>query len=206
MGTTREEVLNIALDALGEPRSVGEDDDSSWVVRLRNAYEPRVRKALEAYPCNFASELTQLAATEPTPDDWDFGFNKPAGWMRTIQVSDCPEWGSRGIIYDDRQGRIMTNYSTTWLWWIDARWVQLEGSWPQHFADAISLDIAKAVMAATSESESKKERIAVEHKLAWRAFKTWDAQQKPSRPQDPGRYVGVRNGGLGFRSRTYWRG
>jgi len=197
MGTTREDVINVALDALGEPRSVGTDDDSTWVVRLRNAYEARVRFLLEDYAWNFATDCEQMTASEPTPDDWLYGFNKPASWMRTLHVSNCADPESPRLPHDDRQGRILADQAEVWHWWIDNRWITLEGSWPQHFADTVSMHIAYAVMPATSENEGRRERVMKDRDKITAKAKTWDAQQKPAREQTPGKWAMARRSGLG---------
>ncbi len=192
---TRESVLNDALDLLGEPRAAGPDDSASWVVRLRDAYDARVRALLENYPWNFASELEQLVATEPTPADWDYGFRKPASFLRLIALRGSADPDASELDYDDRGGRFLTNSAGSWLWYVSSTWITLEGAWPQVFADAVSSDLAFRCSAATAEANTTRETLAAIAQKALREARTWDAMQKPFRRHPPGEWVRARSGG-----------
>lgn len=176
-------VINAALHHLGEPESQTPlTDTRDWVQRIRNRYDEKARLLFEKHPWNFCMEVEQLTATEPEPDGWGFGFNKPGKCWRIVRVTDSqtamdPRYPT--IPYRDQGGRILTNHETTYLMFIDGAWLALEGSWPQVFADSVSAELAWAVSPVTSANGDVRDRLERIAKKTLREAKNWDAQQNP---------------------------
>lgn len=189
---SKSEVINAALHHIGEPESAQPlTDNREWVARIRNRYDERVRKLFEAHPWNFCSSVQQLSASEPTPSGWTYGFNKPAKCWRIIKVGSseeqmAPDRGS--AFYEDRAGRILTDNEETWLKWINGDWLTMEGSWPQHFADAVSAELAHVVGPVTESSEVTLEKLERRANKFLRLAKNWDAQQQGQWPTGPSKW------------------
>lgn len=185
-------VINAALHHIGEPESPTPlTDENTWVARIRSRYDEKARLLFEKHPWNFCTQVVQLSATEPTPDGWTYGFNKPAKCWRIVRVGDSggnmdPRYAT--LPYEDRGGRILTNCDTTFLKYIDGSWLAQEGSWPQVFADALSAELAAAAMPTTQGDAGKLETIMGVAKLAMRAAKNWDAMQQPRWQEPPSRW------------------
>ena len=175
-------IINAALHHIGEPESADPlNDTAQWVKRIRERYDGKVRLLFEKHPWNFCSEVEQLTATEPTPEGWTYGFNKPAKCWRIVRVTNSslamnPKYAI--IPYRDQAGRILTDHETTYLMFIDGDWLNYEGSWPEVFAEAVSAELAWAVVPVTAATQDRDrlERIA---KTRLREAKNWDAQQNP---------------------------
>lgn len=191
---TTDDVINDALEHLGEPPSSGEDDTSLWVVRCTNAYAREVVKLFEGHNWNFALRKTQLAAVEPTPDGWLYGFAKPSGSKRIIKVTSSSNPTAGEIDYVDFGGRILTNSEETWLIDVDGGVVDTPGMWSALFAGALAAQIAWKVCAVTGTSDSKKEELRKMARRAVSEAKLFDAQQNGAFIIPPGEYEKARWG------------
>lgn len=193
-------IINSALHLIGEPESATPlTDNSEWVARIRNRYDEKVQLAFEKHPWNFCSKVSALSASEPTPEGWAYGFNKPAGCWRIIKVTGSerdmrPDGPS--IMYEDRAGRILTDAASTYLKHISSDWLTLEGSWSQHFADLVAALLGRAVVPVTDSNETTIDRLKTDEKDALRIAKNWDAQQQPAWPMGPSRWQTQRFGGF----------
>lgn len=191
---TTDDVINDALEHLGEPPSSGEDDDSLWVVRCRNAYAREVIKLFEVHTWNFSLTKVQLAAVSPTPDGWDYGFAKPAGCKRIVKVASTEIPTAGQIDYLDFGGRILTNSEETWLDYVDGTKIDTPGMWPAVFAGALAATIAWKVCPVTGTSDTKKEELRKSMRRAQSEAKLWDAQQNSAFLIPPGEYEKARYG------------
>lgn len=192
--TTQTDVINDALELLGEPASTGTDDDSQWVVRCNNAYTREVKKLFEEHPWNFANTLVQLNAVEPTPDGWTYGYTKPAKCKRIVKVTSSTNPTAGQIDYLDMGGRILADPDTVYLLYVDGEKIDSPGMWPELFAGALAARIAWKVCPITGTSTTSKEYLErTERKLVSRA-KLWDAQQNGPFVIPPGQYETARYG------------
>lgn len=178
----RTAVVNEALTWLGQPRSVGVDEDTDFLVReLRSAFEERAVIFLESYPWNFAKKVELLAATASASgyEGWDYGFVKPAQCKRIIKVDNRPDMKRRGDIdFEDRGGLICTNNEITWLAYVNGEYaVSDTGAWPGLVKTALALDIADLNSGKIDLSSAKREEVEKRARRAMRDAKTWDAQQ-----------------------------
>lgn len=193
-------IINSALHLIGEPESAQPlTDEREWVARIRNRYDEKVQLAFEKHSWNFCTKVQLLVASEPEPEGWAYGFNKPGGCWRIVKVTNAdtnmaPDRAS--IMYEDRGGRILTNAETTYLKFVSSSWLTLEGSWSQHFADLVAALLARAVIPVTESNENTIERLKTDEKEALRIAKNWDAQQQPAWPTGPSNWQTRRFNGL----------
>ena len=198
-------IINSALHLIGEPEDATPltTTNKEWVKRIRDRYEEKVQLAFEKHSWNFCSRIELLSASEPTPEGWTYGCNKPSSCWRIIKVTDGahnmrPDGAS--IMYEDRGGRICTDADTTYLKFISSDWLTLEGSWSQHFADLVSAILAHAIVPVTDSAENTMDRLDKWQAKMLRVAKNWDAQQQPAWPMGPSiwqisRYSGMRRAG-----------
>ena len=164
---------------LGQSRNVGPDGTDNTSLRIKAVYDRQARIFLEAHPWNFASEIEQLTASEPTPDDWDYGFPKPSKCRRIIKVDDQADMERRpDIDYAVRKNRILTNSDTTWLKYVDGAYADLEGSWPEHCIDALAARIAHHIAKPFDTSESEMTRLAKQARREMSRARLYDGQQE----------------------------
>lgn len=202
---TKDGVINSALRLLGQPPSVGVDDPSKWAARIRGAYDDVLRNVLEDHSWNFAVTVLQLTPSDPAFGGYKYAFPKPARCWKIIKVDCSTDPRGIGILYDDRQGHILSDHETTVLTFVDGSWADREGSWSQKFADLISARIAQEVYPITDESGQDAQRIERAVILRMRDAKAWDAQSRPEWAIPPGRYERARLS-RGIRASRYGRG
>jgi len=188
------DVYNDALEWLGEPPASSTDDDNTWVVRINDAYPREIRKLFESHTWNFSLTKAQLAAVEPTPDGWDYGFTKPAQCKRIVKVASSSNPTAGQIDYLDFGGRILTNSETTWLDYVDGTKIDSPGMWPELFAGALAAQIAYKICPVTGTSDVKKEELRKTMKRTLSEAKLWDAQQNGAFLIPPGEYEKARYG------------
>lgn len=178
---TRTNVINDALAKLDQPASAGPNDSSTWVRRVTTRYDGVVRRLLSDHPWNFAEERVQLQKLTEQPIGWEYAYNKPGDCMRIIKVSPTGiKSESPFREYDDSGGKIFTNMDPAYLFYISDRYVNLEGSWPELFAYAVSLSLADLCSGPITNSRSKGETLERQAEKALSKAKSWDALQKPS--------------------------
>jgi len=192
--SSQQDVINDALEHLGEPPSSGPDDDSTWVVRLTNAYTREVKKVVEGHTWNFAMTKALLTATEPTPDGWLYGFGKPAQCKRIVKVASSSNPRAGVIDYLEFGGRILTNSETTWLDYVDGTKIDTPGMWPELFAGALAAQLALKVCPVTGTGTEKKVLLERTARRMMMEAKMWDAQQNGSWTIPPGEYEKARAG------------
>ena len=193
-------IINSALHLIGEPEDATPLTTTSkeWVKRVRDRYDEKVQLAFEKHPWNFCTKVQLLTASEPTPEGWAYGFNKPGGCWRIVKVTNSDvnmKPTGQAIMYEDRGGRILTDAETTYLKFISSEWLTLEGSWSQHFADLVSALLAHSVVPVTDSNENTIERLDKWQAKMLRVAKNWDAQQQPAWPNGPSLWQTQRFGG-----------
>lgn len=199
---SRESVINAALHHIGEPESPTPlTDDSTWVARIRNRLEERSRAKFEGHNWNFAMTVQQLTATEPTPEGWAFGFQKPGACLSIKRVAGSSDPRCNEIDYDDRGGRICTNSECTFLHFVDSKWLVLFGSWPQVFADDVAADLAMMVGPTTNSAAVTQDMLDKKAAKYHRDAKNWNATQTRYQHPQPSKWQVGRfsSGGRGWR-------
>lgn len=192
--TTQTDVYNDALEWLGEPPCSGPDDDTTWVVRINDAYPREARKLFEGHAWNFSLAKTLLAAVDPTPDGWDYGFAKPAGCKRIIKVASSSNPSAGVIDYLDFGGRILTDSETTWLDYVDGTVIDTPGRWTELFAGALAAQIAYKVCPVLGKGDVGKDELRKAARRALSEAKLHDAQQNGAFVIPPGEYEKARYG------------
>jgi hypothetical protein len=192
--TTQADVTNDALEWLGEPPATGPDDDAEWVQRITNAYPREAKKLFEGHTWNFSMTKVQLAAVEPTPDGWAYGFTKPAKCKRIVKVaaSEVPTAGE--IAYVDFGGRILCDSETTWLDYVDGEKIDSPGMWSELFAGALAAQLAYKVCPVIGKGNVEKDELRKAAKRCRMEAKLWDAQQNGPFVIPPGSYETARYG------------
>jgi len=192
--TNQADVTNDCLELLGEPPATGPDDDTAWVVRITNAYDREVKKLFEEHTWNFSLTQTQLAAVDPTPTGWTYGYTKPAKCKRIVKVASSTVPSCGQIDYLDFGGRILANSAIVYLVYVDGEKIDSPGMWPELFAGALAAQLAWKVCPVTGSSIEKKEYLEKTARRTKSAAKLWDAQQNAPFVIPPGEYEKARYG------------
>lgn len=190
------EVLNIALEALGEP-NVSAPRETPLSSRL-DARLPRVaREMFEGYPWNFASQRLELAQLPEEPIGYDYAYAVPAGAVRIVWLSQdgSDEFTLRVVRYAEESGRILADVSPLYgLFTMDRS--QDFRQWPQVFSEAMGLELAVRENRRVTQSNSAGLSLEERCEMAWKKAQTWDAQRVPWQQKPVGRFVSSRWSGL----------
>lgn len=189
----RVEVINMALEALDLPPSTGLTDTRTDVVRVRTSYEPTVKAMLAAHPWNFATDMEACSVAEEDPTGWDYKYNKPSGCLRLVRLNDSGDpFDDNEEHYEDRGGYLYSDLSPLYCWFVAQRWVSLEGSWPQPFADAVSAALAYRCAGRQTRNEDKRDRRKRDARDLLSTARTWDGQQMPFERLPSGAWIRAR--------------
>jgi len=192
--TTRTAVLNTALRALGEPPMVGPDDSRSTVQRVSEAFDDCASAVMSRHNWNFAQAVVQLSGTMTAKPGWQYAYPKPADCLRIVRVSLTDRPDDVGLRYADSAGEILTDQLNPYLRYVSSTWLDLLGSWPDLFEDAVAAATAEAAAPVLSKSEATISRLKDDARGAMRAAKSWDAVQQPNFEVPAGRFVRARTG------------
>lgn len=197
--TDRLDLLNDILDALGEPRAASATITSStaeWIKRAERQIDRSAKLIAESHPWNWMNAIEQLAQTGTAePIGWEFEFTKPANALRIAKVTDDGAYDSIPIPFEDRSGLILTNCETTYLHFVDQARLDSMGSWPEHFALAVTLEAAWRASKGTEQSQNRRDGLETDKRKALAEAKTWDGQQQGAKPRYPGAFVRAVSGG-----------
>lgn len=197
--TSRLDLLNDGLDALGEPAAVSATitaQSSDWIKRVARQLDRSAKFIAEKHPWNWMTAIAQLQETETEePVGWDYEFNKPANCLRICKLSIDGGWRSRPIAFEDRAGVILANNATVFLHFVDQARLEALGAWPEHFALAVALEAAWRASAGTNFSAAREERLEKSKVKALAEAKTWDGQQQSAKPRYDGALVSAARGG-----------
>lgn len=194
--TTKIDVLNEALVACEQPAASSPNDTSTWVVRVNGRYNATVRELLERHPWNFATKRVALQEVVVSGlIGRDIAYNKPGDCLRILRVNATGNARDEGIPdYEDEGGMILTNMRPCYLRYISSDWLTKEGSWPQVFAQAVSLALAAKTYGLFGKSATKKDELKKDARQAFQAAKSWDAAQMPFQALPRGRWATARTG------------
>jgi hypothetical protein len=192
--TTQADVTNDALEWLGEPPATGPDDDTTWVVRITNAYDREVKKLFEGHTWNFSMTKVLLAAVDPTPDGWNYGYGKPAKCKRIVKVAGTANPSAGVLSYLDYGNRILCDSETVYLDYVDGEKIDSPGMWSELFGGALAARLAYKVCPVAGKSGADKEELRKAARIELSAAKLWDAQQNGPFVIPPGQYETARYG------------
>jgi hypothetical protein len=193
---TQATVIKNALRLAGEPSNVGIDSDKKIVREMLGAYDDVVKAAFESHNWNNFKTLQQLTQVTPAVPGWDYTFNVPASFARVIHVSNLTREDLPGIEYGFQAGKILTNYETTYLWFVDRTYEAQVGGWPQTFANMISALIANETYPINDEADATRQRIGTELVERTNLAKSYDASTDPVMRAPVGSYVTARRSHL----------
>lgn len=201
---TKLSLWNDALRAIGDLRlaSLTEDVEARYV--LEDAWDGVVEFMFTEGLWNFATVTQAITADLGTPPipGWDYTFDKPVGWLRTIAVSITSQF-SEEALYRDEGGRLYANVDTLYIRFIsNAKAVDDQiSNWPPSFANAVSAYLAKECAGRLSGSDSKAEDMAVNYKIALASAKNKDAMDQAHVYLRPGNWIRAMRGSASTRDR-----
>jgi hypothetical protein len=201
---TKLSLYNEALRAIGDLRlsSLTEDVEARYV--LDDAWEDAVEFVFTEGYWNFATKTAEITAdTGQTPiPGFTFVFAKPAGWLRTITISNTSLFTEESV-YRDEGDRIYSNFDTLYIRYISSEKAVDDEipNWPPSFARVVSACLAKECAERLSGAGAKAEALAGEYKDALATAKNKDALDQSKIVFRPGSWVRSMRGSSMIRDR-----
>lgn len=197
--TSRLDLLNDALDVLGEPAAVSATittSTSDWIKRVERQLDRAAKIVSERHDWNWMKNIQQLSETDNEDVvGFQYEFTKPANCFRIQKLTIDGGWYSRPLAYEDRSGVILTNSETSYLHFVDQARLDSLGSWPEVFAFAVATEAAWRACAGSTKSQAQKDQVNGDRLRALSDGKTWDGQQQPAKPRYAGSFVRAVSGG-----------
>lgn len=198
------QVVNVALEALGEPLvQAALEGTAAGDIALR---VPEIaREALEEYPYNFSGTRVELAKLPGQPIGFQHAYALPAGFLNLHCLSHTGYQDSwdKELRYVIEDGQLLCDYEPLFAIYTRDAYVQEYGRWPALFANAVGVEAAFRRNRHVTQGASEGDRLYDRARTAWRKVRNWDARQRPWVRKPVGRFVGVRAAGLYYGGGSY---
>jgi len=202
--STKLGIWNEALRMLGEHRltSLTEDTEARYVIE--DAWEDAKAYIFTEGLWNFATKTEEITAdTGQTPiPGFNYVFNKPLSWLRTITISGTSLFDTEAT-YRDENNRVYANTDTLYIRYISndrAVDAQVE-NWPPAFAKLVSAYLAMVCASRITGSKADVDSIRALYKEQLASAKNKDALDQSQIFLAPGNWVRAMRGSANTRDR-----
>lgn len=187
-------LYNGALLKLAQPRLATLTDEGTARRALDFCYAKVVKGCLEAGLWNFAMRFAEATASPSvsTSFGYSYVFDKPDDWLRTAGVWEDGTQKVPLLDYADRASVWLANREKIYVGWVsnDTDYGLDLGLWPETFVDYVESVLAKTICLEVTGSESKKDGLEKDEKVALSKASNRDAMNEPvTRFPPPGRLV-----------------
>jgi len=177
--TSKVEIINKALQKIGEQFITSVLDDSEQARAANRIYDGVLREVLRVHPWNFAMARAALAADVETPV-WEFEnqFTFPIDLVRLIGIENLTHT-TRESAYKVEGRRIATNFDAP----LNIKYIKLEENPNEYdplFVDAFATKLAIEMTETLTQSNTKKAALLAEFNEIFVRAKRVDGQEDPA--------------------------
>lgn len=189
------EVGERKLASLSENREPRRVLDSAWDAEA-------VKTCLAAGLWNFATnsiEITHSPSVEPA-FGYQYAFDKPSNWVRTVAVCEDERFNSPLLQYQDEGSYWYSDLETIYVRYIDAgtSFGLDYGKWPVNFTSYVEFFLAARICMSLTQNAKKRDDLLTLAEVALTKAKSSDAMDEPTKFLPPGSWSTARHGrGLG---------
>jgi hypothetical protein len=198
--TSRLSVFNGALRFCGERKLLTVTDNRPARHYLDEAFDDDfINECLESMEWQFATRTISITYS-PSIDTNDIGFqyafNKPEDWRRSVVVSSDPAMRFPLVEFWDRGGYWFANYDTLYVAYIsnDNAYGNDLSLWPAKFTQWASCKLALRIIERLSQNASKKESLEEDLKRLFKEARGQDGASEPLKFPPQGRWASARVG------------
>lgn len=203
---TKIELFNAALDELGETAvsDTGEPIEAARILVRR--FDRVVADCLAAGSWNFAMETIQADADTGVTPTFGYAevFAKPSDWVNTVAISGDPYFTFPLTQYFDDVNFWSADFSPIYVRYVSndtGLGLDLD-RWTPAFTRFVELALADRVAVKITQSETTKQRVEKNLKMARTAALAQDALNEPQpKFPPPGSWTQSRTGRIGLRDR-----
>lgn len=181
-------------------------DDVEAVYVFTSAWPGVVEEAFNAGDWNFAKVSVALSADPlgSTTVGWSYAFDYPDDWVRTVAVSNAPDFRSAFHHYADEGGLLHANADVLYLRYVSDTFAadnQID-TWPTMFWRYVALKLAYDTCGRLTSGDTLEDKIEKRMEKALRQAKNVDARNENNKVLAPGSWLRSRNGGWGAGSQN----
>jgi hypothetical protein len=176
-------------------------DDVEARYVFENAWAGAVEEAFNSGDWNFAKASAALSPNGAlTPAvGWTYAFDYPAGWLRTVTVSNRPDFGTFHD-YGDQGGNLHANTPTLYLRFISSVNAADDkiSTWPTMFWRYVALKLAFDTCGKLTSGDTLEDKLSKRMERALMQAKNIDARNENNKVIEPGTWLRARRGGGGI--------
>ena len=195
---TKLQIWKQALVHLEKATITALTDDVEAVYGFGNAWAGVVEEAFNSGDWNFAKASAALSADPAsTPAvGWSYAFDYPEDWLRTVTVSDNPNFTTFHD-YVDEGGKLHANLPVLYLRFVsDVNAVDGKvDMWPTMFWRYVALKLAFDTCGRLTAGDTLEEKLRLRMEKALRQAKSVDARNENNKVIQPGSWLRARRGG-----------
>lgn len=194
-------VWNQALVHLEKPALVSLTSDVEARYVFDSAWPGVVEEAFNEGDWNFAKETAQLDVngSETPAIGWSYVFDYPDDYMRTVAVSNIPDFNQPFRAYVDQGGFLHSSSDVLYLRYISRALMETASvpTWPTLFWRFVALKLAYETCGKLTSGSSQGEKLEKRVDKALRKAKNIDARNENNKVEYPGSWLRARRGGYG---------
>lgn len=194
---TKLQVWKQALVHLQKASIVSLTDDVEAVHVFTSAWPGVVEEAFNAGDWNFAKVSVALSPSGATPAiSWAYAFAYPDDWVRTVGISNVPDFRSVFHHYADEGGLLHSNTDVLYLRYVSDTFADDEhvDEWPTMFWRYVALKLAYDTCGRLTSGDTLEDKIEKRMEKALRQAKNVDARNENNKVLAPGSWLRSRNG------------
>lgn len=195
---TKLQIWKQALVHLEKATIVTLTDDVEATYVFGNAWEGAIEEAFNSGDWNFAKASAALSANGAiTPAvGWAYAFDYPATWLRTLTVSNNPNFTTFHD-YVDQGGNLHANTPTLYLRFIsDVNTADDKiATWPTMFWRYVALKLAFDTCGKLTSGDTLEDKLSKRMERALMQAKNVDARNENNKIIEPGTWLRARRGG-----------
>lgn len=192
-------VWNQALIHLGSSPIVTLTDDVKAVNVFNRAWSGVVEEAFNQGDWNFAKEVAELVQGGTPSDGYNYSYDYPADYERTIAINPDPEFEVPFVYFEELDGVINSNVAPLYIRYISTdKMADAEvGTWPTMFWRFVAVKLAYETCERITQSSSLEDRLERKEQKALFKARSVDARNEAGDVIKESSWLRSRRGGAG---------
>lgn len=190
-----------AIRLIGFPETKKANSENEMTVDavyqiFNDAWTRVVRFCLHEAYWNFATKTMEITASGSPVPGWQFAFNKPNDWLRTIAVSTTSQFHMEAM-YHDEGGRLFANHDTLYIRFISNEYGgdNSAATWPEMFCRVLAHRLAYECSDVVSGDPNRATALLSLYKSAVSQSKNKDAMDQAQMFPKTSNWLGAMRGG-----------
>jgi hypothetical protein len=192
-------LYNAALREVGERKLASLTENREPRRVLDSAWDAEaVKTCLAAGQWNFATnsiELTHSPSVDPA-FGYQYGFDKPENWVRTVAMCGDERFNSPLLQYQDEGSYWYADVDPLYVRYVDAgtSFGLDYGKWPINFTRYVEFFLAARVCMSLTQNQSKRDNLERDAEIWLTKAKSTDAMDEATKFLPPGTWSTARHG------------